>query len=70
MSQIIKEEIVAKAWVLAGITPDEAKSQLISSDNYVSLSGEVTKVYGAKVLAIMHSLAKKPVLVESKFSIA
>ena len=70
MLQIIKEEKIAKAWVLAGITPDEAKSQLISSDNYVSLSGEVTKVYGAKVLAIMHSLAKKPVLVESKFSIA
>ena len=70
MSQIIKEEIVAKAWFDAGISTDEAKLQLISSDNYVSLSGEVVKVYGAKVLAIMHSLAKKPVLVESKFSVA
>ena len=38
MNKVIKEERVAKAWVLAGITPDEAKSQLISSDNYVSLS--------------------------------
>ena len=70
MSKIIKEEIVAKAWFDAGISPDEAKVELIGSDNYVSLSGEVVRVYGAKVLAIMHSLAKKPVLAESKFSIA
>ncbi len=70
MSSIIKEEIVAQAWVKAGITTDEAKAELISSDNYVLVAGETVKVYGAKVLAIMHSLNKKPVLSESKFSVA
>jgi len=69
MNKVIKEERVAKAWVKMGFTPKEAEVELRATDNYVLLDGEATKVYGAKVLAIMHSLAKKPILEESKFSV-
>ena len=70
MSNVIKEEIVAQAWITAGITTEEAKAELITNQNYVLISGKVTKVYGAKVLAIMHSLEDLPAMTETKFSIA
>ena len=65
----IKEEVVAQAWVAAGISPDAAKAQLISTGNYVSIEGKTTKVYGAKVLAIMHQLLSTPVLPDDQFAV-
>jgi hypothetical protein len=58
MIRLDTEQRVANYYYNNKVSIDTVKAYLIANHNIVAIAGNVYKVYGKKVLAIMHTLHK------------
>ena len=58
MTQLVIEQRVAQYYVNNKVSIDKVKAYLIANHNVVAIAGNTYKVYGKKVLGIMHTLLR------------
>jgi len=56
MTQVVIEQRVAQYYVNNKVSIDKVKAYLVANHNVVAIAGNTYKVYGKKVLAIMHTI--------------